>query len=177
MKNRVLIIPLIIFFILISLFFIIMYSNYSQKEGEENELTYVGVPLSEVNIEPFYYKDNPVFYFPEKNKYLLNVWATWCLPCKAEHKFLNKLRADGVTIVGINYNDNKEKATDWLVNYQNPYLLNFIVESNIIDIGVIINSVPETFIIDQSGIILYRYKGMIDNEIWINKLKPIFDSL
>ena len=52
---------------------------------------------------------------------VLNVWATWCPTCKAEHAFLNTMAANGVRIIGINYHDQRVQAQQWLHDYGDPY--------------------------------------------------------
>lgn len=171
MKNKILVIPLISFLILMFSFLAYLY------KGKAGELIYVGIPLSYSNMKPLFYDEQSALFLPEKRKYLLNVWATWCLLCKAEHEFLNKLRPDGVIIIGLNYKDKRQKAIDWLMHHENPYLLNLFDQGSTVDIGLIIYSVPQTFIIDQNGIILYQYSGEINSSVWDSQLKAIFDDL
>ena len=173
MKNKILAIPLILFLILMLSFLAYLF-NYKGKAGE---LIYVGIPLSYSNMKPLFYDEQSTLFLPKKRKYLLNVWATWCLLCKAEHEFLNKLRSDGVIIIGLNYKDERQKAIDWLMHHENPYLLNLFDQGSTVDIGLIIYSVPQTFIIDQNGIILYQYSGEINSSVWDSQLKAIFDDL
>ena len=54
---------------------------------------------------------------------LINVWATWCPTCRAEHQYLRSLAAQGIRIVGINYKDDRQKAVNWLHELGNPYAL------------------------------------------------------
>ncbi|AXB19258.1 Thiol:disulfide interchange protein DsbE [Salmonella enterica subsp. enterica serovar Napoli] len=54
---------------------------------------------------------------------LLNVWATWCPTCRAEHQYLNQLSAQGIRVVGLNYKDDRAKAVAWLKELGNPYAL------------------------------------------------------
>ncbi len=54
---------------------------------------------------------------------LLNVWATWCPTCRAEHQYLNQLSAQGIRVVGMNYKDDRQKAISWLKELGNPYAL------------------------------------------------------
>jgi len=108
---------------------------------------------------------------------LLNVWATWCVTCRQEHQFLNKLKQQGVVIYGVNYKDNSEEAQQWLTELHNPYV--FSVEDVDgrfgLDLGVF--GAPETYVIDKQGIIRYKHIGDINQEVWDKTLKPIVDSL
>jgi cytochrome c biogenesis protein CcmG/thiol:disulfide interchange protein DsbE len=108
---------------------------------------------------------------------LLNVWATWCLPCKQEHPFLNALKAQGVAIYGINYKDSPEDVQRWLTELHNPYV--FSVEDAdgrlAVDLGVF--GYPETYVVDKQGVIRYKHIGVVNEENWNATIKPIIDSL
>jgi len=97
---------------------------------------------------------------------LVNVWATWCPTCKEEHAFLNQLASQGVTIYGINYKDDLTKANDWLRRYLDPYKeVVFDPQGRLgLDLGVY--GAPETYVIDQKGVIRYRHVGAVDASVW-----------
>lgn len=100
---------------------------------------------------------------------LLNVWATWCPTCKVEHAYLNTLAAEGVTIYGLNYKDDDQKAREWLEKYDSPYALNLVDNSGQIgmDLGVV--GAPETFLINESGEIVLRHAGEMNAAVWEQK--------
>ena len=97
---------------------------------------------------------------------LVNVWATWCPTCKEEHAYLNQLASQGVTIYGINYKDDLTKANDWLRRYLDPYKeVVFDPQGRLgLDLGVY--GAPETYVIDQQGVIRYRHVGAVDATVW-----------
>jgi cytochrome c biogenesis protein CcmG/thiol:disulfide interchange protein DsbE len=109
--------------------------------------------------------------------FLLNVWATWCITCRVEHPYLVKLRNQGVKIIGINYKDDRVKALDWLREYSNPYAVNlFDVDGKLgLDLGVY--GAPETYVVDIKGIIRYKYVGDINEAVWQEKIKPVYEQL
>ena len=112
-----------------------------------------------------------------KNKTtLVNFFASWCKPCKDEHIYIQKLsQMDGINIIGINYKDSSEKSLNWLMKLGNPYS-NIAIDKNgkiAIDWGVY--GIPETFIVNSSGIIKYRHVGPITKEIY-KKINLILDS-
>lgn len=94
--------------------------------------------------------------------YLVNVFASWCGPCRAEHPVLVRLARDhGVPLMGLNYKDAPDDARAWLAEVGNPYLK---IGSDVsgragIEWGVF--GVPETFVVDASGTILMRHVGPI----------------
>ncbi len=108
---------------------------------------------------------------------LVNVWATWCPSCRAEHPLLNKLAASGVTIHGINYKDQREPAQRWLRDLHNPYQLNIEDAQGSLGLDLGVTGAPETFFIDAKGIIRDKYVGVIDEQIWRTKLAPRYQQL
>jgi cytochrome c biogenesis protein CcmG/thiol:disulfide interchange protein DsbE len=110
---------------------------------------------------------------------LLNVWATWCVSCRAEHEVLMHMaRAmDNVQIVGLNYKDERPDAMRWLQVYGNPYsAIAFDYDGRVgIDWGVY--GTPETFVIDKQGVIRHKVIGPITEEILRDKLVPLIAEL
>ncbi len=92
---------------------------------------------------------------------LLNIWASWCLPCIAEAPQLEALKAQGVEIVGIAIRDRPEDVAEFLARYGNPY--SRIGSDRISEVQLAIGSsgVPETFVIDAKGTIRYQHIGDI----------------
>ena len=93
---------------------------------------------------------------------LINVWASWCANCQIEHPVLLELAKQNVIILyGLNYKDTKEGALLWLDSFGNPYQdVIFDAQGKIgLDFGVY--GVPETFLIDQNGVVVYKHTGVI----------------
>ena len=108
---------------------------------------------------------------------LVNVWATWCISCRVEHPFLNQLKEQGVVIFGINYKDNPVAARQWLTELGNPYQLNIIDQDGRLGIDLGITGAPETYIVDQEGIIRFKHTGVIDQRVWEEHFLPIIKKL
>jgi cytochrome c biogenesis protein CcmG, thiol:disulfide interchange protein DsbE len=108
---------------------------------------------------------------------LLNVWASWCDACAQEQVTLLQLAHAGVPIYGLNYKDSSVQSRAWLKKWGNPYLA--IGEDPYgkvaLDLGVY--GAPETFIIDQKGIIRYRHVGVLTMDIWQKTILPIMQDL
>jgi cytochrome c biogenesis protein CcmG/thiol:disulfide interchange protein DsbE len=104
---------------------------------------------------------------------LVNVWASWCIPCADEVPFLEKLSHDKrVKLVGINYKDPTDNARRFLNRYGNPFVA-VGVDSNgrtSIDWGVY--GVPETYLIDRTGTIVYKLVGPVTADNLANTLDP-----
>ena len=108
---------------------------------------------------------------------LLNVWATWCLPCREEHAFLNTLKVQGIPIYGINYKDSTEDAQRWLAELHNPYVYTVSDADGRLGVDLGVFGYPETYVVDKQGVIRYKHIGVIDEQNWSSTIKPIFDSL
>lgn len=110
--------------------------------------------------------------------WLLNVWASWCVPCLAEHPLLLDLgRAGTVPIIGLNYKDEPAAAKAWLVKHGNPYgqILSDRNGRAGFDYGVY--GVPESFVIDRSGVIRFKHVGPLSEEVIKTRLLPLLREL
>lgn len=109
---------------------------------------------------------------------LLNVWATWCFACKAEHPYLVELaRQEGVKIIGINYRDGRAAALKWLKDLHNPYVYSLFDHEGRLGLDLGVTGAPETYVIDREGIVQYRHIGVVDDKVWQETLKPLYLSL
>ena len=109
---------------------------------------------------------------------LLNVWASWCASCRIEHPLLLEVaKQSTVPVYGLNYKDTREDAINWLNRLGDPYsAIAFDVEGKVgIDLGVY--GAPETYIIDQNGMIAYKHIGPISAQDWKEKFLPVILKL
>ena len=110
--------------------------------------------------------------------WLLNVWASWCSACAQEHAAVTELaRRHGVTVVGLNQQDEPDAARDWLARLGNPYRLSVMDTDGRISIDYGVYGVPETFVIDRDGIIRYRHLGPVTPEVNRDVLLPLIRKL
>jgi cytochrome c biogenesis protein CcmG/thiol:disulfide interchange protein DsbE len=103
---------------------------------------------------------------------LVNFWASWCPPCRAEHPELEALAEGGVTVLGVNYRDNPARAEDFLAELGDPYRA-IGADPNArmgLDWGVV--GLPETFVVDGQGQIVLRYAGPLTREIVAARILP-----
>jgi len=97
--------------------------------------------------------------------YVLNIWASWCAPCRAEHKILMELKkVPSVKIIGLNYKDNLDNAKNFINHYGNPYSEILIDKDGIISIELGAYGVPETFVIDKNKRILKKFVGALNKD-------------
>ncbi|HID83175.1 MAG TPA: DsbE family thiol:disulfide interchange protein [Chromatiales bacterium] len=109
---------------------------------------------------------------------LLNVWATWCVSCRAEHEVLTAIANTGkVDIYGLNYKDEREAAKKWLQVYGDPYVVSAFDADGRVGIDWGVYGTPETFVIDQQGIIRHKVIGPVTVEIWQEELLPLITKL
>jgi cytochrome c biogenesis protein CcmG, thiol:disulfide interchange protein DsbE len=103
---------------------------------------------------------------------LVNFWASWCAPCRAEHPVLTALAAEGVVINGVNYKDKPDQALGFLAELGNPYaaLGADVTGRTGLDWGLY--GVPETFVIDGEGTVLLRHAGPITKAVLEGTIRP-----
>jgi cytochrome c biogenesis protein CcmG/thiol:disulfide interchange protein DsbE len=109
---------------------------------------------------------------------LVNVWASWCASCRAEHGMLMALTGDpGFQIVGLNWKDAKTDALAVLGATGNPYDLIGYDPDNEVGLDWGVYGAPETFVVDREGIIRYKHIGPIDRRVWDETLEPLVTKL
>jgi len=153
----------------------------------------VGLGLNPREIpSPLIGKPTPAFALPDLHEpqrqitaqdmkgqvWMLNVWASWCAACHEEHPLLMQLaKSDALPMVGLHYKDKRDEGINWLQKYGNPYLhtLHDPQGRSGIDYGVV--AVPETFVIDQAGVIRFKHTGPLTQKIIENRLLPLIREL
>jgi len=163
MKNRLLPIFITSIFVIIFIFF---------YKGLKN--TNVYTPEIKINntIPSFtgdlFYSDeiiNSSYFFKPDEFYLLNIWSSWCVPCRNEHSLLMSLKeSKKIKVVGINFKDKKINAEKFLFELGNPYEKIIFDQEGIIAIEWGAYGVPESFLI-KDGIIIKRYIGPLDKKL------------
>jgi cytochrome c biogenesis protein CcmG, thiol:disulfide interchange protein DsbE len=109
---------------------------------------------------------------------LLNVWATWCVACRADHEILMQIASEKIVpIYGIDYQDDWKAAKQLLQTYGNPYQKIGLDQDGRTSIDWGVYGTPETFLIDKTGIIRYKHMGPLTAEEWHDTLKPLVQKL
>jgi len=110
--------------------------------------------------------------------WLLNVWASWCVSCREEHPLLVDLSKRGlVPIYGLNYKDAREDAQRWLREMGDPYVASAYDREGRVGIDYGVYGVPETFVIDQAGVIRYKHIGPVTPAALESKILPLIREL
>ena len=104
---------------------------------------------------------------------LVNIWASWCVPCRDEHPQIMKLGQDPrIKVVGLNYKDAPENALEFLNSLGNPYDVVGTDRSGRAGIEWGVYGVPETFIVNREGKIVYKFVGPLSTESLIKQFMP-----
>ena len=171
MKSKLVQYSIILIFLII---FVVFYKSlkdtniYTPETKINNDITNFSTELLISNDEL-----SSTEIFETDKFYLLNIWASWCVPCRDEHPLLMSLSKNNrLTIIGINYKDNEKNAKRFLAELGNPYEKIIVDKSgtNSIEWGAF--GVPETFIIYNNKIIK-KYIGPLNNELLIEIQKII----
>ena len=152
MKNKIL--PFSIIFVFIIIFVIFYKGLQNTNIYTPDSKTIFEVPSVSVKLFNSDEITNTLEIFNSNKFYLLNIWSSWCVPCKQEHPILMELsQNDNLEVIGINYKDTKKNANDFLKDFGNPYD-NIIFDNkgtNAIEWGAY--GVPESFLINNNKII------------------------
>ena len=166
-------VPLILFLIVSFFLFKGLYTDPRKLDS-----ALIGQPVPEFTLQDIYDEnkqyDASIF---QGEKLLLNVWATWCPTCYAEHKFLNQLAGQGIYIVGMNYKDERKKAIRWLTDLKDPYKISLFDKDGMLGLDIGVYGAPETFLIDSKGIIQYRHVGDLNARVWKDELEERFNGM
>ena len=152
MKNKL--IPLSIFLVFIVIFIIFYRGLQNTNIYTPNAKSSFEVPSVSVRLFNSNEIVNTLEIFSSDKFYLLNIWSSWCVPCRQEHSILMELtKNDNLKVIGINYKDTKKNANNFLKELGNPYD-NIIFDNkgtNAIEWGAY--GVPESFLINNNKII------------------------
>jgi cytochrome c biogenesis protein CcmG, thiol:disulfide interchange protein DsbE len=110
--------------------------------------------------------------------WVMNVWASWCPPCLAEHPVITQFARSGLApVVGLNYKDTRDDALPWLKRNGDPYQLIVQDAEGRIGIDYGVYGVPETYVIDRAGVIRYKHIGPLTVEAIQAKVAPLVKEL
>ncbi|MBU3597450.1 DsbE family thiol:disulfide interchange protein [Polynucleobacter bastaniensis] len=125
--------------------------------------------------------DPQKIFSPESMKgkpWILNVWASWCVACREEHPVLVELgKLQVAPIIGLDYKDKRDDAMAMLARQGNPYLLSAFDAKGRVGIDYGVYGVPETYVIDKTGVIRFKHIGPITMELLRKKIIPLLDEL
>ena len=169
MKRVLNSVPLVAFGILV----VVLYSFLNQLES-----VLVDQSVPEFKL-PSLENPNNILSKSSVNKLpaLINVWATWCIACRVEHPFLMQLKNEStLTVYGLNYKDDRNKALDLLENDGNPFEFSIFDQQGKLAIDLGVYGAPETFFVDKKGIIRERHVGALTQKVWKEKFERLLNE-
>jgi cytochrome c biogenesis protein CcmG/thiol:disulfide interchange protein DsbE len=110
--------------------------------------------------------------------YIVNVWASWCAPCREEHPLIVAFaKRNAVPIYGLNYKDKPADAQTWLQRMGNPYVATLVDADGRTGIDFGVYGVPETFVIDGKGTVRFKQIGPLTEDAIRTRLEPLLKEL
>ena len=163
MKNKILIILLVFFlsFCFFVLFKSLESSSIYVPEKKENR------QLAEFVSEDLFTekKITSSEIFEGSDYYILNIWASWCVPCRKEHPQLMELsKNSSIKLIGLNYKDDPKKAKRFLKNLGNPFSIILVDKSGVLSIEFGGYGIPETFLINKDKKIIRTFIGNLSDD-------------
>ncbi len=181
-RRLIAVAPLILFLALAILFYVRLNS------GVDNRIVpspLVGKPAPQSALPPLEGLNGPAGPIPgfaisalKGKAAVVNVWASWCVPCRQEHPILLRLGKDRrFVIAGINYKDDAANALSFLGQLGNPYDAVGVDGNGEIAIDWGVYGVPETFVIDGNGVIVHKHVGPLTDEAVEQTLLPMLETV
>lgn len=171
--KPLMILPPLVFLALAALFFFGM----NREGADQLESTREGGPVPPMTVESFPGEEGfTIETLADGEVKLVNFWASWCAPCRAEHANLMAFAEEGIPIYGINYKDEPAKGRAFLDELGNPFVAVVSDSSGRTGLDWGLYGVPETFVVDGDGIIVKRFAGPITGQIPENIIRPALEE-
>ena len=173
MKKIFLFLPIIVI-ILISSFSLIYLLQKKDPNKPPSALLNENLPA--INLVGLFNEEKVLSNFDLKEKFILiNFFASWCAPCKVEHPlFFNiKKKFPDLYLIGIDHKDKKEDALKYLSEEGNPYDYVGVDKKGSVGLEFGVFGLPETFLVNSSGKIIYKYLGPLTKKVFENEIKPL----
>ncbi len=107
---------------------------------------------------------------------LVNFFASWCQGCQVEHPLLMQLADQGVEIVGVDWKDTDAAGAAWLARRGNPYRTVIADADNVTGLDWGVYGVPETYVLDARGVIVFKQIGPVTEEVWRERIAPLLQA-
>lgn len=166
MKKIIFLTPLIILVFIITMVSVMLYKNSQKQDLDKKIAQGIAVDLPDFSLPQLYNSSNNLSKADLLGSYsILNVFASWCVSCASEHQLLLKI-SEGkiINIYGVAWRDIDQNTKDYLSKNGNPYNQVAIDDKGTLSKLLAVSGVPESFIINPKGQIIYHQKGPIDQD-------------
>ena len=173
MKKLLILMPLILLFTICAFILIYLLSN---KDPNKPPSVLINKDVPIFKSESLYDSNIVIKTEDIKNKkVLINFFASWCLPCKVEHPLLFELseKNPNLYLIGFNHKDKSSDAKKYLYEDGNPYNFVGVDDDGMIALEFGVFGLPETFLINEKGKIIYKFMGPLTVDIIKNEIKPL----
>lgn len=174
MKRAKLFVPLAAFVALSGL----LYAGFSLEDPHRLPSALVGQAFPGFSLPSLHATSLQTEKLFEGRVTLVNVWATWCPTCKAEHAELTRIVEEtGIPLIGIVYKDDPAAARQWLQRYGDPYEQHVVDREGLLAIDLGVYGAPESFLVDAAGTIVHKRVGDVNRRVWDGEFAPIIRDL
>ena len=165
MNKKIFLFPFLLFILILVVFFYLLIIDRNPSSVPSNLLNKnIPVFTSESLVKNKEFISEEIF---NDKVTLVNFFASWCKPCRDEHKYIKLFSQNKkIQVVGINYKDNNQKVTEWLKKFGNPYTNVAIDKKGTLAIDWGVYGIPETFVVNSKGIIKLKHIGPINKKIY-----------
>ena len=176
--NRKIFLYIIPFLVLLILGVLFMFQLITKHDPYQIQSVLIGKQFPEVNLPPLMQGKDGLDSRKLKGKiFLINIFASWCAPCIAEHKILMRLKKEGILIKGISYKDDINDSIAFIEENGNPYDSIGVDGDGRFGLELGMYGIPETFVLDYKSIIRYRHAGQITDDLLEKELMPLIKKL
>jgi len=166
--------PLAIFAVVLAFLFVGLF-----RDPREVPSPLIGKPAPEFSLARLHRPETRLTNQDMRGQvWLLNVWASWCVSCRVEHPLLLDLaKANVVPVIGLAYKDKPTDGLTWLTSNGDPYKMSIVDLDGRVGIDFGVYGVPETFVIDKSGVIRYKQIGPLTEDALKQTILPLVREL
>lgn len=166
--NPLMLAPPLIFAALAVMFYVGMFTG----SGRDLPSTFIGKPAPAVTEATLGDYPGVTQAAMQGQVTIVNFWASWCPPCRAEHPKLLELSAQGINIVGINFNDREADALKYLADKDNPFAAIAYDPNGRTSFDWGVSAPPETFILDKNGVVVFKFIGPLVGDDYDQRFAP-----
>ena len=152
--------------VIIFLSAVILFTSLIRNDNNRQSQADLNTPLPEFTLRTLHL-EKKIKNEDLEDLFVLNVWASWCITCRVEHPFLEEI-SKTIPIIGLNYKDDKNNATDWLNKLGDPYIFSLYDYYGELALDLGVTGAPETFLV-HNGRIISHHVGEVNQKVWSSK--------